>query len=100
MSDDSGGGGRSMPRDILITIAQFKEGNLRLSTFLDHTWAQIHDLAPEADVDVSALEDLWTDIEIIYAQASAARQSLLDDEQAEDVERIIDDMVSALGGAA
>jgi len=55
MSDNSGGGGRSTPRNILITIAQCKEGNLRLSTFLDHTWARIHDLAPEADVDVAAL---------------------------------------------
>jgi hypothetical protein len=99
MTSESTNKGRSMPSDILATIEQFHAGKLRLSAFLDRTWAQIHDLSPQAGMDVAALEDLWTDIEIVYAQASAARQSTLDAEQARDVERAVDDLASALGGS-
>lgn len=91
--------GRTMPKDVLETIGQFQRGELRLSGLLDRLWAQIHDLYQQPSVDLEKLEDLWTDIEIIYAQASVAKQTTLASSQTTEVERAIEGITEILGRA-
>lgn len=87
---------RTMQKDILETIRQFQNGELRLAGLLDRLWAQIHDLPQEPSADLEKLEDLWTDIEIAYAQASADNQTTLAPIQAAEVERAIERMTEIL----
>ncbi|WP_160123276.1 hypothetical protein [Rhodovarius lipocyclicus] len=87
----------STSADILDSIARFQAGELRLSALLDRLWAQIHDLPPGPETDAVMLEDCWTEMEIIYAQASAAEQPALDADQARALEGAIAQLVSALG---
>lgn len=96
MMNNQSNAGRSTPRDILATIDQFQRGKLRFSGFLDRTWSQIHDLPASAAVDPIALEDVWTELEIIYAQASAAGQLQLDEEQQQQVTHAIGELASLL----
>ncbi|WP_431303081.1 hypothetical protein [Sediminicoccus sp. BL-A-41-H5] len=92
--------GRTTPKDVLDTISQFQTGQLRLAGLLDRLWAQIHDLSQERSVDMERLEDLWTDIEIAYAQASAENQTTLAAIQAAEVERAIEGMTEILRRAS
>jgi hypothetical protein len=87
---------RTIPKDVIETIGQFQNGELRLAGLLDRLWAQIHDLPQEPSVDLEKLEDVWTDIEIIYAQASAAEQTTLAPTQRTAVERAIERMTEIL----
>lgn len=87
---------RTMPKDVLETIGQFRNGELRLAGLLDRLWAQIHDLSHESFVDLEQLEDVWTDIEVVYAQASAANQTTLAKNQTIEVERAIKRMTEIL----
>lgn len=87
---------RTMPKDVLETIRQFQNGELRLAGLLDRLWAQIHDLSQQPSVELEKLEDLWTDIEIAYAQASADNQTTLAAIQAAEVERAIERMTEIL----
>jgi hypothetical protein len=87
---------RTMPCDVLETIGRFRKGELRLAGLLDRLLSQIHDLPKQPALHLEELEDRWTDIEIIYAQASAAKQSTLAPVQAIEVERAIDRMTQIL----
>ena len=88
--------GRTTPAQILSTVSDFHEGRQDLRAFLDRSEEQIGDLADEPGLDIGLLEDLWTEIEIIYAIASAEGREQLGDAEARSVLTLLDQFATVL----
>lgn len=83
-------------RDLLNTIEQFRHGRLDLLSCINLLWTQTHGLEPLYEHYVGPIEDHLSDIEIIYALAAEGGQGILDEVQAEEVEKALDDIVKML----
>jgi hypothetical protein len=81
---------------MLATIDLFEGGRLSLPDFLHSNWAEIQDLKSPCPDDLAELEQLWTELEIIYAMAVAEGPWAPDDEQKAAVARAIGDMKALL----
>lgn len=90
---------RPTPRDVLATIAMFRDGEITLAALLNRTWDQVHDLPESPALGIGALGDIWTGIEVVYAMASAEGRRALTDEEAEDVRRSISALADAMEAA-
>jgi hypothetical protein len=64
------GTGRTKPADLLRTLDDFESRRIDFRAFLDRSEAQIGDLASQPALDIDELEDLWTELEVVYAIAA------------------------------
>lgn len=96
MVNETNAHGRKMVHDMLQAIAAFRHGDMKISALLDHLWAQMHAQTAQHQPDLGEMEDAWTDMEIIYAQASEAGQNFLTASDATDLEDAIDRFIDVL----
>lgn len=84
---------------MMRSIADFQRGDMTLIALLDRLWAGMQALSEQSRPDLGDIEDAWIEMEIIYAQASAAQQSVLTAAEASDLEDAIDHFVDVLNKA-
>lgn len=84
---------------MLQAVALFRRGDMTLIALIDRLDAGLRALPPTFRPALGDLEDAWTEMEIIYAQASAAGQAVLTAAEASDLEDAIDRFVAVLTAA-
>jgi hypothetical protein len=84
---------------MLQAIATFRRSDMTLIALLDRLWAGMQALPEQFRPALGDIEDAWIEMEIIYAQASAAQQSALTAAEASDLEDAIDHFVDVLNKA-
>jgi hypothetical protein len=88
--------GRSKVEDMRHSLDAFRRGDIRFAALLDRLWAQMHDVPQLAPPVLGEIEDAWTEMEIIYAKASATRQCVLSPREASELEVAIDQFAEIL----
>lgn len=96
MVDETDARGQSKVEDMLQLIDAFRRGEIRFAAVLDRLWARMHDLPQIAPSVLGEMEDAWTDMEIIFAKASATRQRVLSAGDADELDGAIDRLVEAI----
>lgn len=87
-------------QDMLQAIAVFRRSDMTLIALFDRLWAGMQVLPEQFRPALGAIEDAWIEIEIIYAQASAAGQSVLTAAEAGDLEDALDRFIDVLTDSA
>ena len=91
---------QTMAQDMLQAITLFRRGDMTLIALLDRLWAGMQALPERFRPALDAIEDAWLEMEIIYAQASAAGQSVLTAAEAGDLEDALDRFIDVLNDSA
>lgn len=78
------------------SLDAFRRGDIKFAAVLDCLWAQMHDLPQLAPSILGEMEDAWTEMEIIYAKASARQQRVLSFREASELEVAIDRFLEVL----
>ncbi len=81
---------------MLQAIVLFRRGDMTLIALIDRLDAGLQALPPTFQPVLGDLEDAWMDMEIIYAQASAAGQAVLTAAESSDLEDAIDRFAAVL----
>ncbi len=84
---------------MLQAVALFRRGDITLIALIDSLHAGLQALPQTFRPALGDLEDAWMEMEIIYAQASAAEQAVLTAAEASDLEDAIDRFVHVLNTA-
>jgi hypothetical protein len=74
-------------------------GEIDLAATMDRLLSAIHDLPLVGAVDIGAMEDRWTDIEVVLALASEGGARTLDPHQAADVHQSMDAIIEMVSKA-
>ena len=88
--------GRSKVEDMRHSLDAFRRGDIKFAAVLDRLWAQMHDLPQLAPFILGEMEDAWTEMEIIYAKASARQQRVLSPREASELDAAIDRFLEVL----
>ena len=87
---------QTMAQDMLQAIAMFRRSDMTLIALLDRLCAGMQVLPGQFRPAPGTIEDAWIEMEIIYAQASAAGQSVLTAAEAGDLEDALDRFIDVL----
>lgn len=100
MAGAAKGSDQTRAQDMLQAIAVFRRGDMTLIALLDRLWAGLQLLPEQFRPALGAIEDAWIEMEIIYAQASAAGQKALTRCEARDLEDAFDRFIDVLTDSA
>jgi len=94
--DETDARGRSKVKDVLQLIDAFRRREIRFAALFDPLLAQMNDLPEIALSVLGEMEGAWTDIEFIFAKASATRQRVPSAGDAEELAAAIERLVEAM----